>query len=352
MEKNKLWNTWIEVTKICLWTMTWWYQNTEDDAHNQLNYAIKESWINFIDTAELYAVPPMKETQWLTESYIWTWFAKNPWIRENIILASKMAWIWMPWIRDWKWLIPSDMEEAVNNSLKRLSTDYIDLYQLHWPQRQVNKFWKMNYHESMFTSKVEEEEHILNILKSFEKLQQAWKVRYLWLSNETPWWAMKFLQIAEKYNLPKIQTIQNPYSIIQRQYEVWLAEVSMYENIWLLAYSPLAWWILTWKYKNWNLPKWSRYELFWKARQPQNFNERTLSFVDDLEKLADKAWISLAQLSLAWVNSRKFVHSNIIWATTMEQLKEDISSANIKLDSSIIAEIDEMFKIHPNPATF
>lgn len=352
MEKNKLWNTWIDVTKICLWTMTWWYQNSEEDAHNQLDYAIKDSWINFIDTAELYAVPPQKETQWLTEKYIWTWFAKNPWIRENIVLASKMAWIWMSWIRNGKWLIASDMEEAVNWSLKRLQTDYIDLYQLHWPQRWVNRFGKMNYHESMFTSKEQEEEHILSILKAFQELQKAWKVKYLWLSNETPWGTMKFFELAEKHWLPKVQTVQNPYSLLQRQYEVWLAEVSMYEWVWLLAYSPLAWWILSWKYKNGAMPEGSRYALYWKARQPQNYNERTLKMVDDLEILAKKVWISVVELSLAFVNSRKFVHSNIIWATTMEQLKEDIWSANIKLSSDVFAEIEKLYQQNPNPATF
>ena len=243
MKKNKLWNTWLEVTEICLWTMTWGYQNTEEEAHEQLDYAIKEAWINFIDTAELYAIPPMKETQWLTEKYIWTWMAKNQELRSEIIIASKMAGIWLPWIRDGKWLIAEDMEEAVNGSLERMQTTYIDLYQLHWPQRQVNKFGKMNYDDNMFTSKQEEEDHILAILQAFEALRKQGKVKFLGLSNETPWGIMKFLEIAEKHNLPKIQTNQNAYSLVQRQYEVWLSEVSLFENIGLLAYSPLAWWI-------------------------------------------------------------------------------------------------------------
>lgn len=352
MKKNKLWSTGLEVTKICLWTMTWGFQNTEEQAHEQLDYAIKEAGINFIDTAELYAVPPMEETQWLTEKYIWTWLSKNKDLRKNIIIWSKMCGIWLPWIRWWKWLVASDMEEAVNSSLERLQTDYIDLYQLHWPQRQVNKFWIMNYDESMYTSKEQEEKYILDMLRAFKKLQKEWKVRHLWLSNETPWWTMKFLQIAEKYNLPKIQTIQNPYSIIQRQYEVWLSEVSLYENIGLLAYSPLAWWVLSWKYQDWKMPKWSRYEMWGKERQAQNLSNRTIRYVWDLKLIADKLGLSLVQLSLAWVNSRWFVHSNIIWATTMEQLKEDISSADIVLDKKTINEIDKLFSYNPNPATF
>lgn len=352
MEKLKLWNTWLEVTKICLWTMTWWYQNTEEDAHEQLDYAIKEAGINFIDTAELYAIPPMKETQWLTEKYIWTWLAKNAEIRKDIIIASKISWFWLPWIREWKWLIPSDMEAAVNWSLERLQTDYIDLYQLHWPQRKVNSFGKMNYDQWMFTSKEQEEKHILEILTAFDNLKKQWKVKFLWLSNETPWGVMKFLEIAEKNNLPKIQTVQNPYSILQRQYEVWLSEISLYENIWLLAYSPLAGGVLSWKYQNGNLPKWSRFEMWGKSRNPQYFNERTISFVWELEKISNKLWLSLAQISLAWVNSRWFVHSNIIWATTMEQLKEDIASADIILEEETIVEIDKLFSINPNPGTF
>jgi aryl-alcohol dehydrogenase-like predicted oxidoreductase len=332
--------------------MTWGYQNTEIDAHQQLDYAIKEWQINFIDTAELYAIPPMKETQWLTETYIGTWFSKNPWIREKIILASKMVWPGMSYLREWKGLIPSDMREAVEGSLRRLQTESINLYQLHWPQRTVNKMGKMNYQESMFTSKLQEEEHIVEILKAFDTLRQEWKVRFLGLSNETPWGVMKFLELARKYNLPEIQTVQNPYSLMQRQYEVGLAEVSMYENVGLLAYSPLAGGVLSWKYKNGEMPEWSRYALWGKARQPQNLNFRSLKFVENMEKVAKKAGISVTQLALAWVSDREFVHSNIIGATTMEQLREDIDSANIMLSKEIRDEIDNIFSQSPNPATF
>ena len=168
MQTKKLWNTWIDVSKICLGTMTWGYQNDEQQAHEQLDYAIKEAGINFIDTAELYAVPPQAETQGLTETYIGTWFAKNPGLREKIILASKMVGPGMPWIRGGEWLLAEKMGEAIEWSLKRLRTDFIDLYQLHWPQRQVNKMGKMNYDELMFTSRSEEEDHILSILQEFE----------------------------------------------------------------------------------------------------------------------------------------------------------------------------------------
>lgn len=332
--------------------MTWGYQNDEKDAHEQLDYAIKQAGINFIDTAELYAIPPMQETQWLTESYIGTWFAKNPAVREKIIIASKMAGIGIPWVRGWEGLIAAKMAEAVEGSLERLQIDYIDLYQLHWPQRSVNKFGKMNYDVSMFTSREEEQHHIIEILQAFQKLQQQGKVKYLGLSNETPWGTMKFLELARKYNLPEIQTIQNPYSLMQRQYEVGLSEISLYEWVGLLAYSPLAGWVLTWKYQGWAMPKGSRYELWGAERQPQNLNARSLDFVSKLQEIANDEWITLAQLALAWVNAQAFVHSNIIGATSLEQLKEDIASADITLSDTTHTCIDALFSQNPNPATF
>lgn len=256
------------------------------------------------------------------------------------------------WIRGGEGLNPEKMSEAIEGSLQRLQTEYIDLYQLHWPQRQVNKMGKMNWDESMFTSKQEEETHIVAILKAFEKQQKAGKVRFLGLSNETPWGTMKFLEIARREGLPEIQTVQNPYSLMQRQYEVGMAEISMYEGVGLLAYSPLAGGVLSGKYKDGVLPEGTRYALWGAQRQPQNLNTRSLQFVDDMEKIAQKIGISVTQLALAWVNDRDFVHSNIIGATTLEQLKEDISSAEIVLSPEIRKEIDNVFSQSPNPATF
>lgn len=352
MQTKKLWNTGIDVSKICLGTMTWGYQNTESDAHEQLDYAVKDAGINFVDTAELYAVPPMKDTQGLTETYIGTWFAQNPGLREKLVLASKFVGPGIEWIRGWEGLIPEKMGEAIEGSLSRLQTDYIDLYQLHWPQRSVNKMGKMNYHESMFTSKQEEGHHIISILREFEAHRKAGKVKYLGLSNETPWGTMKFLELARREGLPEIQTIQNPYSLMQRQYEVGMAEVSLYEGVGCLAYSPLAGGVLSWKYKNGKLPEGTRYALWGKARQPQNLNARSLKFVENMEKIAKKMGISTVQLALAWVNDREFVHSNIIGATTMEQLRENISSAEVVIPEEVRKEIDNVFAQSPNPATF
>ena len=352
MKKNFLWNTWLEVTELCLGTMTWGNQNTEIEAHEQLDYAIKEAGINFLDTAEVYPIAPSEETQGLTETYIWTWLAKNAELRSDIIIASKMVWPGLPWMRWGTGIIPSKMEEAVNGSLQRLQTDYIDLYQIHWPQRAVNKFGKMNYDEEMVTDKTEEEEHILEVLRAFEALRKQGKVKFLWLSNETSWWTMKFLEIARKHNLPEVQTIQNPYSIVQRQFDASLTEVSVYENIGLLAYAPLAWWVLTWKYRGWLLPKGSRFAEWGKERYGQYWNERVFESVEQLGKIADEAWLNLTQISLAWVNSKKFVHSNIIWATTVDQLKEDIASTEIILKEDTMKQIDALFTNIPNGATY
>ncbi|MCH8518572.1 aldo/keto reductase [Candidatus Gracilibacteria bacterium] len=352
MQTKQLGNTGLDVTKICLGTMTWGYQNDEKDAHEQLNYAINECGINFIDTAELYAVPPMKEIQGLTEQYIGTWFAKNPGVRKKIILASKFVGPGIEWIRGGEGLNSLRMGEAIDASLERLQNDYIDLYQLHWPQRVVNKMGKMNYHESMFTSREEEEHHIISILQAFETERKAGKVGFLGLSNETPWGTMKFLELARREGLPEIQTVQNPYSLMQRQYEVGMAEISMYEGVGCLAYSPLAGGVLTGKYKHGILPEGSRYALWGKSRQPQNLNARSLKFVENMEKIARKMEISVTTLALAWVSDRTFVHSNIIGATTLEQLRENIASAEVVIPEEIRKEIDNVFAQSPNPATF
>jgi len=352
MQYKQLGNTDIQVSKICLWTMTWGSQNTEIEAHEQLDYTFNETDINFMDTAEVYAIPPNPDTQWLTEAYIWNWFIKNPRKRKNIILATKMVWRWMDWIRNGKWLIPDDMSVAIDGSLQRLQTDYIDLYQLHWPQRQTNFFGKMNWDEAMKWDKQQIEKEIYDTLKAFETLRKQGKVKYLWLSNETPWGIMKFLEVARKHGLPEIQTVQNPYSLMQRQYDSGMSEISTYEWVGLLGYSPLAGWVLTGKYQWWAMPEWSRYALWWAARMPQNLNERSLKFVDDMQTIADKAGISLAELSVSWVNDRDFVHSNIIGATNMKQLKENIWAADIILSPEIRQEIDDVFSKSPNPATF
>lgn len=355
MQTKQLGKTWIQVSKICLWTMNWGYQNAEIEAHEQLDYALSRG-VNFFDTAEVYPIPPQEATSNLTETYIGNWIEKRA-NRSDFILATKMVWTQknnhgMSYIRGWRGIIASDVEEAVNGSLKRLKTDYIDLYQLHWPQRQVPIRWKLNFKESMTGDKQEIEQNIFEVLTALKKQIDAGKIRFIGLSNETPWGVMKFLEIARKNGLQEIQTVQNAYSLIRREYEVGLAEISTYEWVGLLAYSPLAGGILSGKYLDGQMPKGSRYDMRWKARMPQNLNFRALKATENYQKIAKKLGITPSQLALAWVSDRDFVHSNIIGATTVEQLKEDLDSADIILSKEVRDEIDNIFTQNPNPATF
>lgn len=355
MQKKQLGNTDIMVSKICLGTMVWGAQNNQWEAHEQLDYGVANG-INFIDTAEMYAIPPNPKTQWLTESYVWNWLdaRKN---RSDIILATKitgsMTNNWgIAHVRNGEWVTPSGIITAIEWSLERLKTDYIDLYQLHWPQRKVQMWGKMNYDESMIEEKKIVEENIFETLKTLDALVKSGKIKHIGLSNETPWGTMKFLEIAKKNNFPVPQTIQNAYNLIRREYDSALAEISTYEWIGSLPYSPLAGGILTGKYQNGVMPEGCRYTLWGKDRMPQNYNERTLATTAEYIKLADSLWISVTQLALAWVNDRSFVNSNIIGTTSVEQLKECISSANIILSEETRAEIDKIYTKFPNPCTF
>ncbi len=355
MQTKQLGKTWIQVSKICLGTMNWGYQNTEIEAHEQLDYALSRG-VNFIDTAEVYPIPPQESTSNLTETYIGNWIEKRG-NRSDFILATKMVGTpknnhGMSYIREGRGVVGSDIEEAVNGSLKRLKTEYIDLYQLHWPQRKIPIRWKLNFNESMKEEKESIEQNIFEVLTVLKKQIEAGKIRFIGLSNETSWGVMKFLEIARKNNLPEIQTTQNAYSLLRREYESGLAEISLNEWVGLLAYSPLAGGILSGKYLNGEMPKGSRYEMRWKLRMPQNLNFRALKATENYTKIAKKLGITPSQFALAWVSDRDFVHSNIIGATTMEQLKEDIDSAEIILSKEVRDEIDNVFSQNPNPATF
>ena len=352
MQYNKLGKTDIEVSKICLGTMTWWAQNTEAEAHEQLDYTFNETDINFMDTAELYAIPIDPKTYGLTEQYIGSWFQKNMKKRDQIVLATKVSGKWPSHIRWGIGLTPDSIMSAIDDSLTRLKTDYVDLYQLHWPQRPTQAWGKLNYADEYFDEQRRDEDHIFEVLQTLDKIQKSWKVRHFWLSNETSWWTMKYLQIAKENNLPRMEAIQNAYSIIRREYEVWLAEISLQEKISLLAYSPLAGWLLSGKYRNNQWPADARFSLFGKNNMWYYLNDRSYKAVEDLQVLADELGISLTELSLAFVNDRKFMTSNIIGATTMDQLKECIWSADIELSSETRARIDEMFSDNQNPGNF
>ena len=345
MKFKKLGNTDLKVSLICLGTMTWGEQNTQEEGFEQMDYALDRG-VNFFDTAELYAIPPKAKTYGKTEEIIGNWFKlrKN---RKKIILASKIAGPGLKWIRGGgSQYSPESIEDALHNSLKRLQTDYIDLYQLHWPERNTNYFGDLDYEHNINEKSWNSFESILKTLKKF--IDQG-KIKYIGLSNETPWGFSKFLEIAKEQKLPRVVSVQNPYSLINRSYEIGMSEISMREKAGLLAYSPLAVGYLTGKYRNKEIPKNSRLDLFYE-NYPRYHNERTYEAVDEYFKISQKYKISLSQLSLAFVNSRDFVTSNIIGATTMEQLKENIDSIDIGLEENIMHEINLIHEKIPNPA--
>ena len=341
MKYKKLGNTDLDVSLICLGTMTYGEQNNETEAHEQLNYALSHG-VNFIDTAEMYAIPPKEETQGRTEEIIGSWLAKRN-DRKDIIVATKVAGPGMEYLRGGSRLNKKQILQAIDRSLSRLQTDYIDLYQVHWPERKSNFFGRLGYeyNDEMGIS-------IEETLEAMTGLVKSGKVRYIGISNETPWGTNKYLELAKEKKLERIVSIQNPYSLLNRIYEVGLAEISQHENVGLLAYSPLGFGQLTGKYIK-KTEKNSRLGLFgdWFTRYS---NAECLESVKAYAKIAEKNDLSLTHLALAFVNSQPFVTSNIIGATTMEQLKENIESVDIELGESIIEEINQIHASQPNPA--
>ena len=345
MEFRKLGNTDIDVSLICLGTMTWGEQNSEKEAHEQLDYAL-DSGINFIDTAELYPVPPKKETQGLTDQYIGNWIGlrKN---RDKFILASKVTGrSGMDWFRGSETRLDRDnILQSVEASLKRLKTDYIDLLQLHWPDRKSNFFGNLDYKHS------EEDDFIpLELqLEALAELVKSGKVRYIGLSNETPWGVAKFLELSKTNNLPRIMSVQNPYSLLNRSFEIGLSEIAIRENCGLLAYSPLAFGVLSGKYLGGKKPKGARLTLF-GDQFTRYTKERSIQATEEYERIAKKYNLDFAQMSLAFINRQPFLTSNIIGATTMEQLKSNIGSLGISLSEDIISDIETVHSSNPNPS--
>ena len=341
MKYRKLGNTNLDVSLICLGTMSFGEQNTEKEAHEQLTFALDHG-VNFIDTAEMYAIPPKEATQGLTEKFIGSWIKKNL-NRDKYIIATKVAGPGMEYIRGGTTLSRKHVTQAINTSLKRLNTDYIDLYQIHWPERKSNYFGKLGYTQSEDIGVAIEE-----TLSGLDDAIKAGKIRHIGVSNETPWGVHEYLKLAEYKSLPKIQTIQNPYSLLNRIYEIGLAEISYRENVGLLAYSPLGFGVLTGKYLS-EMPSKSRLGLFgeWFTRYS---NEKCHEATSKYQTIAQKYNISLCQMALAFVNSRPFVTSNIIGATTIEQLKENIESIDVNLCEEIIDEINNIHDDIPNPA--
>jgi len=344
MKFKKLGYTNVDVSLICLGTMNMGEQNTQEEGFEQMDYSF-EKGVNFFDTAEVYAVPPRQETYGKTEEIIGNWFIKSK-KREKIILATKMVGPGVEWIRNGGGnYTEKNIAIAIDGSLKRLQTDYIDLYQLHWPERNTNYFGKRNYEHDSDEGKWNDLESVLKALKKF--VDQG-KIKYIGISNETPWGLSKFLEIAEQLNLPRIVSVQNPYNLLNRAYDIGMSEISCREKVGLLAYSPLAIGYLSGKYRDNQIPKNSRIGLFgdfWTRYKEDNAKKA----VDDYYKLAKENGLTLTQMSLAFVNSRPFMTSNIIGATTMEQLKENIGTADIELSDEIIEKINLIHSNNPNP---
>ena len=342
MNYKKLGNTDLDVSTICLGTMTWGEQNTQEEGFQQMDYALDQG-VNFWDTAELYAVPPRKETYGHTEIIIGNWFEKTK-KRDQVILASKVAGPARNYLRNGENSFTGpNLESALENSLKRLKTDYIDLYQLHWPERNVNNFGRLNY-----THKENNWNQFEDILGELNKYIDKGKIRYVGLSNETPWGVLNYLKISKEKNLPRMMSIQNPYSLLNRSYEIGLSEVSIREEIGCLAYSPLASGYLTGKYRNNNFPKGSRMERdfdFWTRYRKPN----TEKAIELYYEISNKYELDMSQMSLKFCEIQDFMTSVIIGATTMEQLKTNIESVNIKLSDDVIKEINNVQTIYPNP---
>ncbi len=343
MNYKKLGNTDINVSTICLGTMTWGEQNTQEEGFEQMDFALDKG-VNFWDTAELYSVPPKQDTFGHTEIIIGNWFEKTK-NRNKVILATKVAGPAREYIRGGgNNYTLKRMTEALNDSLKRLKTDYIDLYQLHWPERNTNTFGKLGY----VHNENEEWNKFEDVLEHLNKFIKEGKVRNIGLSNETPWGVSKCLNLAKEQNLPRMMSVQNPYSLLNRIYEVGLAEISIRDKVGLLAYSPLASGYLTGKYRNNQLPKNSRLDRdgdFWTRYNKPN----TTKAVDAYYEIAKKHNLDFAQMAIKFCEIQPFITSVIIGATTMDQLKTNIESVNINLTNEVIDEINEIQKIYSNP---
>lgn len=338
-------NTAIKISKIGLGTMTFGEQNSEVEAHEQLDFAL-EHHVNFIDTAELYAVPTKPETQGLTEIYIGNWIAKRK-NRNQFVLATKIAGP----SRDLDYIRPNlgyskeAIKEAVHKSLKRLQTDYIDLYQLHWPDRSTNFFGKLGYQQN---NKDSWHDTILETIYVLDELVKEGKIRHYGLSNETPWGVMRHLQESKEHQLTRAKTVQNPYSLLNRTYEIGLAEVGLRENIGLLAYSPMAFGLLSGKFLHGKKPKNARITLY--PQMSRYNNPQVERVIEKYATLAQEYGVSLAQMSLAFINQKNFVTSTIIGATNLAQLEENIKSIDIVLNDEILKKIDAIHQLQPNPA--
>ncbi len=345
MEYRPLGESGIRVSLIGLGTMTFGEQNSPEEAFAQLDRAVAAG-VNLIDTAELYPVPPRAETYGRTEAIIGQWLKARPGMRERVVIATKAAsrGDWIPWIRGGPRLDRRHLEAALEGSLRRLGVETIDLYQLHWPDRKTNFFGRLGYEHDPDDAAVPLRE-TLEVLADFVR---AGKVRLVGVSNETPWGVMKLLQLAREHDLPRIVSIQNPYNLLNRTFEIGLAEVSLRERVGLLAYSPLAFGMLTGKYLGGARPSRARLTLF--ERFDRYSNPRAVAAIEAYVSIAREAGLSPAQMALAYVNSRPFLASNLIGATTLAQLEENLASLDLALAPEVLAAIEAVHADNPNPS--
>lgn len=347
MKFNQLGQTNLQVSEICLGTMTFGEQNSQAEGFEQLDYAVAQG-VNFIDTAELYAIPPKAETYGATEEIVGNWL-KQRGKRDDLIIASKIAGPgpdWIPHIRGGHSRFDAaNIDKALNDSLARLQTDYLDLYQLHWPERQTNYFGKLGfkepYDEPAMTTVVE-------TLQALQKHVDAGKIRHIGLSNETPWGIMTFINTAKLLDLPLIASVQNPYSLLNRTYEVGCAEISYREKVSLLSYSPLGFGVLSGKYLDNQAPDNARLNLW--PHYARYSNEQAIAATRAYVELANEFSLDPSQMALAYVNSRSFNASTIIGATTMAQLENNIASSNLQLSEEVLARIEAIHQQQPNPS--
>ncbi|WP_373191261.1 NADP(H)-dependent aldo-keto reductase [Halomonas sp.] len=342
MQTRPLGDTGIEVSRLCLGTMTFGEQNSEAEAHEQLDRAVAFG-INFIDTAEMYPVPPKADTQGRTEAFVGSWLKRRS-TRDDVIIATKAAGPGLEHIRGGPRLTREHLHQAIDESLARLQTDYVDLYQLHWPERKTNFFGRLGYeHDAQ-----EDATPLEETLAALKELVDAGKTRAIGLSNDTPWGVMRALHLADTFGLPRVASIQNPYSLLNRTFEVGLAEVAHRERVGLLAYSPLAFGMLSGKYLNGARPagaRLTRFERFQRYSNPLA-EEATSAYV----QIARDHGLDPARMALAYVNSRPFLTSNIIGATTKEQLESNLASESLRLDAEVLEAIEAVHRRIPNPA--
>ena len=349
MQYSPLGSSGVDVSRICLGTMTWGKQNNQNDANQQINYALDKG-VNFIDTAEMYAIPPSAETYGKTEKINGQWLACNQSKREKIVLATKIAGNGLSWVRNGANITRQAVIDAVDNSLTRLNTDYIDLYQLHWPNRPTPHFSRQWPGTLKFTD-VNTQEHqsgMLDILEGLNDCVKAGKIKYCGLSDDTPWGISQFLSLAKEHNLPRMVSIQNEFSLAHAKDWPYLIEQCVHEDIAYLPWSPLAAGLLTGKYLNGARPAGSRWTFMQRNgifRDTQNAQKATELYVN----LAKKNNMSAAQLALAWCNQVDGVTSSIIGATSMEQLKEDIDAFDIVLSDDVLSDINTIFRNYPMP---